>query len=242
MKQVFGTLVFACACAAYAQSYVSPEFLAPAPNGGAYNGGARGGGGARRARGAPVAGSRQPHGHRRRRRVRVRDERRGERRAAQVRAGRRMREVRRRGTQPLRAGDFQGRWNRLRAQPLRRPGERAGRRKDVGRQDGQGFARAVRGHARGGREVPLRREHAAVLRGHERRGGGVRQRDRHAHVRRAAHPAPERLHGRARDCVVARREVRVRDAHDGPLPAAHHAARAWLDEHPAAGRTRGAWR
>ena len=36
MKQVFGTLVFACACAAYAQSYVSPEFLAPAPNGGAY--------------------------------------------------------------------------------------------------------------------------------------------------------------------------------------------------------------
>ena len=36
MKQVFGTLAFACACAAYAQSYVSPEFLAPAPNGGAY--------------------------------------------------------------------------------------------------------------------------------------------------------------------------------------------------------------
>ncbi len=36
MKKVFGTLVFACACAAYAQSYVSPEFLAPAPNGGAY--------------------------------------------------------------------------------------------------------------------------------------------------------------------------------------------------------------
>ena len=36
MKRVFGTLVFACACAAYAQSYVSPEFLAPAPNGGAY--------------------------------------------------------------------------------------------------------------------------------------------------------------------------------------------------------------
>ncbi len=36
MKQVFGTLVFACTCAAYAQSYVSPEFLAPAPNGGAY--------------------------------------------------------------------------------------------------------------------------------------------------------------------------------------------------------------
>ena len=36
MKQVFGRLVFACTCAAYAQSYVSPEFLAPAPNGGAY--------------------------------------------------------------------------------------------------------------------------------------------------------------------------------------------------------------
>ena len=36
MRQVFGTLVFACACAASAQSYVSPEFLAPAPDGGAF--------------------------------------------------------------------------------------------------------------------------------------------------------------------------------------------------------------
>ena len=36
MKQVCGVLVFACACAASAQSYLSPEFLAPAPDGGAY--------------------------------------------------------------------------------------------------------------------------------------------------------------------------------------------------------------
>ena len=36
MKQVCGVLVFACACAASAQSYLSPEFLAPAPGGGAY--------------------------------------------------------------------------------------------------------------------------------------------------------------------------------------------------------------
>ena len=36
MKQVCGVLVIACACAASAQSYLSPEFLAPAPDGGAY--------------------------------------------------------------------------------------------------------------------------------------------------------------------------------------------------------------
>ena len=36
MKQVCGVLVIACACAASAQSYLSPEFLAPAPGGGAY--------------------------------------------------------------------------------------------------------------------------------------------------------------------------------------------------------------
>ena len=36
MKQVCRVLVFACACAASAQSYVSPEFLAPAPDGGAF--------------------------------------------------------------------------------------------------------------------------------------------------------------------------------------------------------------
>ena len=36
MKQVCGVLFFACACAASAQSYLSPEFLAPAPGGGAY--------------------------------------------------------------------------------------------------------------------------------------------------------------------------------------------------------------
>ena len=36
MKQVCGVLVFACACAASAQNYVSPEFLAPAPDGGAF--------------------------------------------------------------------------------------------------------------------------------------------------------------------------------------------------------------
>ena len=36
MKQVCGVLVVACACAASAQSYLSPEFLAPAPDGGAY--------------------------------------------------------------------------------------------------------------------------------------------------------------------------------------------------------------
>ena len=36
MKQVCGVLVIACALAASAQSYLSPEFLAPAPDGGAY--------------------------------------------------------------------------------------------------------------------------------------------------------------------------------------------------------------
>ena len=36
MKQVCGVLVIACACVASAQSYLSPEFLAPAPGGGAY--------------------------------------------------------------------------------------------------------------------------------------------------------------------------------------------------------------
>ena len=36
MKQVCGVLVVACALAASAQSYLSPEFLAPAPDGGAY--------------------------------------------------------------------------------------------------------------------------------------------------------------------------------------------------------------
>ena len=36
MKQISGVLVFACACAASAQNYVSPEFLAPAPDGGAF--------------------------------------------------------------------------------------------------------------------------------------------------------------------------------------------------------------
>ena len=36
MKKVCGVLVIACVLAASAQSYLSPEFLAPAPDGGAY--------------------------------------------------------------------------------------------------------------------------------------------------------------------------------------------------------------